>query len=588
MPCNRNESIAARVSSHDRWVRHVAVKAWLALVASLSCTDSSGPGVGTVPAQIKLVSEIAPTGYRGGAVVYPPLVLQVTDEAGRPVPSTQLVFSGDGEVEPNPASTDEEGKALVSWRLGYGVRTHSVVVSVPGAGSVSPLTISTTTIPSVISEIWVLPTGATLDQGASFRVRTAAWQGSEIIEEFPLTWASSNASVASVSPTGVVTGLSPGLTTITATYQHDRPGGWGVRRLSASTFMAVPVPPGPGGPGIPAFTMAVTRGFGSWVTIVRSDGTIEATIACGGQCYHLDRPNWSRDGRQLAMTGQRDTMSVLFVANRDGTDLHEVASAPRFVVRTDRFTFTYYPEFFEDWSADGRLVYIRTTRSGQSIETVGADGTGRSVVTTTSQPLETPFGGMVGEPRWGPGDTVITAAISGQLHAIEPDGTNLRPLIASDAPRSFSHEWSPDGRGIAWRFYGAGDIEGAAILDPRSGSLREVILPAGHVSQMCWSPASSKLSFFHTSGLLHEAWGSIYTMNVDGSGLRRVVTPISGEFIGWSPDEGFLVHTDRRFYTGALHGQLYAQSLAAGTNTRLADLDSVEFGAIAGTRGCRL
>lgn len=589
MPCNRRQNVAPQGSGHYRTKRLAVLAGCFILIhTSQSCADTSGPRVGSIPARISVVSQVPATGYRTGAVVYPPVVVRVTDEAGLPVPSTELVFTGDGQVEPNPTVTGEDGTAAVSWRLGLQVGLNSLSVSAPSAPSVSAVTIATTTtrIPGLVTELWVLPTGATIDQGASFTIRAAGWRESEITEDIALSWASSNPSVASVSSTGLVSALSPGITTITAMHEDRRRVGFAVR-LSARTVVAVPVPAGPGGPGIPAFTMAITtRTFNPWVTILRSDGTVEATIVCGVQCGGVGSPNWSRDGSKLAMTGERDTLAVLFVANRDGTDLHEVASAPRFLVRTDRFTFSYYPEFFEDWSADGTLVYVRTTKTGQSIETVAADGTARSTVMTTSQTLTTPFEGIVGEPRWGPQDTVITATISGQLHAMQPDGTNLRALSASDAPRSFSHSWSPDGRSIAWTFGGAGDSEGIATLDPISGSLRQVTLPAGSVGSLCWSPLTSGLAFVHTSGSLEEAWSSIYTMNADGSGLKKAVVPMPGRFVGWTPDERFLVYTDFRFYSGGKPSQLYAQSVTMGTNTRLSDVDHVERATIAGTRGC--
>ena len=73
-------------------------------LGGIACSDPSAPRVGTVPAQIKLLSVVPATGYATRAVVYPPLVLQVTDESGLPVPGVELGFSGDAYVEPTPAN----------------------------------------------------------------------------------------------------------------------------------------------------------------------------------------------------------------------------------------------------------------------------------------------------------------------------------------------------------------------------------------------------------------------------------------------------------------------------------------------------
>jgi Tol biopolymer transport system component len=88
-----------------------------------------------------------------------------------------------------------------------------------------------------------------------------------------------------------------------------------------------------------------------------------------------------------------------------------------------------------------------------------------------------------------------------------------------------------------------------------------------------------------------QGWLSIYTVNVDGTGLRQaiiaimdILNPVLG---GWSPDGRFLVYTDDRWFSGGPVGtQLYAQSLNAGTNTKLSDARNVIFFSIAETRGC--
>jgi len=55
----------------------------------------------------------------------------------------------------------------------------------------------------------------------------------------------------------------------------------------------------------------------------------------------------------------------------------------------------------------------------------------------------------------------------------------------------------------------------------------------------------------------------------------------------WSPDGGFLVYLDdRRFTGGPAFGQIYAQSVNQGTNTKLSDMRNVIFLSIAGVRGC--
>jgi Tol biopolymer transport system component len=88
-----------------------------------------------------------------------------------------------------------------------------------------------------------------------------------------------------------------------------------------------------------------------------------------------------------------------------------------------------------------------------------------------------------------------------------------------------------------------------------------------------------------------QGWLSIYTVNADGSGLRQAVIAILDMFnpvIGaWSPDGKFLVYLDDRTPTSAPGaGQVYAQSISEGTNTKLSDAGNVIFFSIAEARGC--
>jgi Tol biopolymer transport system component len=106
----------------------------------------------------------------------------------------------------------------------------------------------------------------------------------------------------------------------------------------------------------------------------------------------------------------------------------------------------------------------------------------------------------------------------------------------------------------------------------------------------CWSPNGSQLSLVSLENEMQN-WLSIYTVNVDGTGLRQAVVAIMDMFNlvigGWSPDGRFLVYTDdRRFSGGPVGTQLYAQSVNEGTNTRLSDAHDVIFFSIAETRGC--
>jgi Tol biopolymer transport system component len=434
------------------------------------------------------------------------------------------------------------------------------------------------TPPPTVAFVFMGPPAATLANGSTLQlVATAADASLNALPGATISWASSNQTAVSVSSSGLVTAVAPGSAVIRATSNG----------VSSYATLTVPVPAGPSGPGIPPFTMAISARGDYGISIVRSDGTLESRISCGAQCSYLAGPNWSRDGSKLALTGRRDTLSVLFVVNRDGTDLHEVASAPRLFISPPNNS-AYWSEFREDWSTDGRLVYVRSTRAGNAIETVAADGTGRSTVIAATDPISTPADlYRRTNARWGLGDSMITAEIDGQIYGMNPDGSNLRQLTSAPVS-AFEHRWSPDGKTIAFWTSGT-DMNQAmiSVLDPVSGASRQITVP--RLRAFCWAPNGSELSLVSLENEL-QGWESIYTVNADGTGLQRAVTAIMGlenSASAWSPDGRFLVYMDdRRFTGGPQGGQVYAQSVGEGTNTRLTDIRNVIFVTIAEARGC--
>jgi Tol biopolymer transport system component len=181
---------------------------------------------------------------------------------------------------------------------------------------------------------------------------------------------------------------------------------------------------------------------------------------------------------------------------------------------------------------------------------------------------------------------MITAEIGGQIYSMNPDGSNLHQLTSATAG-AFYHRWSPDGKTIAFFSDPTFDQGIISILDPLSGALRQIIV--SRMRSFCWSPNGSQLSFVSLENEL-QGWQSIYTVNIDGTGLQRSVIAImdmNNSASAWSPDGGFLVYMDdRRFTGGPPFGQIYAQSVNQGTNTRLSDMRNVIFLSIAGARGC--
>jgi hypothetical protein len=78
----------------------------------------------------------------------------------------------------------------------------------------------------------------------------------------------------------------------------------------------------------------------------------------------------------LAMFGKRDSTAVLYVANSDGSGLHEVATAPaRQVEGSQETTFLAFPHFDQAWAADDRIAFVTgdntTLRSSKPTVPIG-------------------------------------------------------------------------------------------------------------------------------------------------------------------------------------------------------------------------
>ncbi len=147
-------------------------------------------------------------------------------------------------------------------------------------------------------------------------------------------------------------------------------------------------------------------------------------------------------------------------------------------------------------------------------------------------------GGGGGAPA--PSDPAIACDLvrkSGQadLIVMDADGSNQRVLVAGAGQGNALHAaWSPDGTHVA--FNGTGSGPGIYTVNVDGTGLSRIVATAAAAGTLAWSPAASpdgaaKIVF--TSGD-EDLW----LANVDGSGLRNLTgTSARGEFDPtWSPD----------------------------------------------------
>jgi Tol biopolymer transport system component len=233
-----------------------------------------------------------------------------------------------------------------------------------------------------------------------------------------------------------------------------------------------------------------------WPSIwtVRPDGTHRTRILRTRQ--NAKRPRLSPDGRWVVFDGTRPGLTPI-----SDFDIQLVRRNGRGLRTLTRSSFW---DNDAQWSPDGRLIsFSRTTDADWTkawVWTVRPDGTAPRKLAR----------GQFG--RWSPDGTRLaldspTPTSPGDLFIIDADGTNRRLLRASpelDQP----NDWSPDGRRILFTRY--------ASTSSRS---------------------------------------SIYVVNVDGTGLRRLGPGVAGSF---SPDGSRIV------YTKAFEGTLFVMRADGG------------------------
>lgn len=182
---------------------------WVALIAAVvGCGGDATTATPTVesPAGVASVEVVASTATTISVGQTLTLAATPRDAAGRSLAGRAVTWLSSA---PNVASVSSSG---VVTALAVGNAT----ISATSEGRSGTVTVTVTPIP--VSSVVVSPATASLVQGAS-RTFTAVARdnaGSALTDR-SITWATANAAVATISPSGVVVAVAPGTTTVTAT-----------------------------------------------------------------------------------------------------------------------------------------------------------------------------------------------------------------------------------------------------------------------------------------------------------------------------------------------------------------------------------
>jgi Tol biopolymer transport system component len=160
--------------------------------------------------------------------------------------------------------------------------------------------------------------------------------------------------------------------------------------------------------------------------------------------------------------------------------------------------------------------------------------------------------------RWWPDGTKILITNDGAYGpghplrpaTVQPDGSGLQPLDATKDPslNLGCGDVSPNGRLIVLEGFNDKEqgVNGIYVVRASDGGgLRRVISTPGRpIGDPVFSPDGTRIAFFSTKpGVTPPGAGALFTVNLDGSDLRRI-TPWGGAFLdqGWSPDGSWIAY----------------------------------------------
>lgn len=303
-----------------------------------------------------------------------------------------------------------------------------------------------------------------------------------------------------------------------------------------------------GAPRLPApFGLAATGlvAFESdnGIFVAGSDGTGRREIATGpGVRWN---PAWAPLGDRIAFWSAPafEARASLWVAEPDGSNARMITGGQTFEVPDGPPNITWSPDAQQLAFATSAGVLYVVNRDGTDLRSLGDDARERH------------------GPAWSPDGTLIASRGNppsselGGGYVISPDGrTDVQVIAPKGKEITLTPTWSPDGDTII-AHDGIVDLDIVASHRDAGGVWSESVLLAGPTLDVlpAWSNQGTRISFLRlasgagTNGQTYE----LMLADADGSNARAVSTTRVGfGFQCWSPDDRF-VRTVGLFATDA-------------------------------------
>jgi Tol biopolymer transport system component len=434
-----------------------------------------------------------------------PLAAWLIDAEGQTLEGTPEWSSSD------PAIATIESKAGVVTAIDIGTATMTA-----SFGALRATVIVSVRPPNPPATFAIHLAPAALIAGGSDSLAAQAYDAKgRITDRFPIAWASSDPSVATIDAYGILVGTGPGTTTVTATV--TAPAG----TISASV-------------SVPVIALTTSLSFARWTVLEQNIyySTDVLTFSAADQetrvmeraapLASMASPTWSADGSTM-------TVEVISQFYYDASHFWEDYNSNVYLFSGAasgwRALTTNGLSKSPSLSPDGtRVAYLQqpTLFSNHDVWVLDV-GTGQRTRVTTQ-------GGYYGTPIWSPDGTRLVfmgwvtndnyLLSNTEVFIVNADGSGLTNLT-NNFVEDVNPSWSPDGLQIAFvslRETSASNPHSAVYVMNTSGANpRRLITGRGYIGEIAWSPDGRQIAY--------SDGGSLYVMNADGSLPARLTRP---------------------------------------------------------------
>ncbi|MGH7471051.1 MAG: hypothetical protein ACRENP_24135 [Longimicrobiales bacterium] len=256
-------------------------------------------------------------------------------------------------------------------------------------------------------------------------------------------------------------------------------------------------------------------------------------------------PSWSADGTRIAFFSERDGNSELYIMDADGNNPTRLTRMPssegypqlspdgRSIAfdsdRADGFDIyimdvdgtnvrrlTQHParDVAASWSPDGQHLVFMSDRAGTGFDvySIKRDGTGETRLTQTNASWF---------PVFSPDGRKLALHVQRDVHVMPAEGGALQRLTHEPA-NGMHPSWSPDGNRIAFMSWRNGRTELFVMNADGSNQQHILSMERGDAIDPRWSPDGTRIVFVHLPDGMQGAERSIWVVNADGSGLKRL------------------------------------------------------------------